>query len=297
MPSPDNNLPLPVTSHEIIKTGDAIEPINGTLFEIPNNENAKYYRAILTAALGSIPWVGGVFSTLITLQAESEQEQVNELQQMWLEEHREKIFALSGTFNEITRRLDEFCTNEQVKVIVLERIQSPEYINLVRETFKAWDEASTVDKRNYFKRLIINAAASNLCTDDMIRIFIKWIGQYHEYHIQIISAVYNNHGITLGGIWEKIFANGNERPRENSASADLYRTLIRDLQMGGVIRGRREVNYEGEFIKKSTRGSGRNQSSNVMKSSFDDEDDQELSELGAQFVSYVLQDLVLRLEK
>jgi len=262
--------------------------------DLGGSENGKYYRAILSAALGSIPAVGGVFSAMISLQAEKEQGQLNELLKLWVGDQKEKLEILSTTLHDITTRLDELCTNDEVKAVVLERIQSPEYLNLVRETFRAWDEAATLDKKDKFKKLITNAAAIKLCTDDMVRIFIKWISQYHEYHIQIIGLVYDNPGISPGAIWDTIFANGEQRPKENSARADLYRTLIRDLQTGGVIRQRREVTPDGQFRTK--KGQRSSTPKGIMKSPFDDHDEFELSELGQQFVQYVLQDLVPKLE-
>lgn len=292
----DDKLPKKANQDNKPVKQDALEKIgNGILSELRNKDHAKYYRAILSAALGSIPWVGGVYAALISLQAESDQEEVNNLQKMWLMEHKEKIINLGQTLKDITKRLDDFCTNTEAEKIVLNRIQSPEYLTLVRETFRAWDEASTFDKRDKFKKLITNAAAIELCTDDMIRIFIKWIAEYHEYHISIISVVYKNPGISLGSIWDQVFGKeGEGRPRENSAEADLYRTLIRDLQLGGVIRQQRDVNYAGQFVKKSTKGKS-SASSSVLKSSFDDDDEMELSELGGQFVRYVLEELVPRI--
>lgn len=283
---------------EEVKKQENIKPIEESLLpELKDNNNAKYYRAILSAALGSIPWVGGVYSTLLTIQAQSEQNEINELQKMWLQEHREKIIVLGKTLKEITVRLDDFCKNTEVEEMVRTRIQSPEYLTLVRETFRAWDEASTADKRDKFKKLITNAAVVELCTDDMVRIFIKWIAQYHEYHLLIMGKVYKNPGVSLGTIWDDIFAQDEkERPREDSAKADLYRTLIRDLQLGGVIRQQRDVNYDGQFVKKSTKGKSPLSRSNVMKSSFDDSDELELSELGRQFVHYVLDDVVPQIE-
>ncbi len=257
---------------------------------IKGDKKNMYYRAVLGAALGSIPWIGGVYSTLINLQAESEQNKTNDLHKIWLLEHQEKIVILGETLRSVISRLDEYSKAGDVEELIIKRIQSAEYLGLVRETFKSWDEASTREKREMFRRLITNAAAIELCTDDMVRIFIKWIAQYHEYHILIMTEIYRNPGITLGEIWDNIFAqDGRQRPCENSAEADLYRSFIHDLQLGGVIRQQRNVNDQGQFLKKSRKSRSQ---SNVMKSSFDDEDEQELSELGSQFIHYVLEDVV-----
>lgn len=269
----------------------------GILSSLKNEEHAKYYRAFLVAALGSIDWIGGVYSALIALQAESEQGKLNDMQKIWLSEHKDRLVNLESTLKDVVVRLDEFCTNTEIEEVVLKRIQSPEFLTLVRETFRAWDEASTLEKRDKFKKLITKAAAIELCSDDKVRIFIKWIAQYHEYHLSIIAAVHHNPGISLGAIWDNVFAQGKGRPRENSSEADLYRTLIRDLQLGGVIRQQREVSPEGEFYKKSTRGKSSSSQSSFMKSSFDDDDEMELSELGSEFVHYVLDELVPRISE
>ena len=86
-----------------------------------------------------------------------------------------------------------------------------------------------------------------------------------------------------------------ERPREDSAQADVYRLLIRDLSTGGVIRQHRETDASGQFIKKSTRGRSRS-SSRVMTSAFDDTEPYELTELGSQFVHYTMNEVTPRIE-
>lgn len=41
-----------------------------------------------------------------------------------------------------------------------------------------------------------------------------------------------------------------QTPREDSAEADLFKLLIRDLSTGGVIRQERDVNQLGQFVRK-----------------------------------------------
>lgn len=270
-----------------VKKQDTLKPFEENILpELKNSGDAKYYRAIVSAALGSIPWVGA----LITLQAESKQNKINDLQKIWLMEHKDKILNLGRTLREITLRLDEFSKSSEVVEVVRERIQSPEYLTLVRETFYAWDEASTVEKQEKFKKLITNAAAIELSSDDIIRVFIKWIRDYHEYHLQVVAEIYRNPGITRGAIWDNLFG---ERPQENTAEADLYRYLIRELNLGGVIRQQRDVNAYGEFVKKKQPKRG---SRETMTSAFDDEEEYELSELGSQFVHYVMEDVVPQID-
>lgn len=87
----------------------------------------------------------------------------------------------------------------------------------------------------------------------------------------------------------------DKRPREDSAEADLYKRLIRDLSTGGVIRQSREIDSNGRFYTKSTKGRSRTRSIYV-KSAFDDVDPYELTELGTQFVHYTMSDVVPRID-
>ena len=82
----------------------------------------------------------------------------------------------------------------------------------------------------------------------MVRLFIDWISQYSEMHFRVIGAIYNSDGISRGEVWRKI---GRGGVREDSADADLYKLLFRDLSTGGIIRQHRDVDYHGNFIPKA----------------------------------------------
>lgn len=69
----------------------------------------------------------------------------------------------------------------------------------------------------------------------------------------------------------------------DSAQADLYRMLIRDLSTGGVIRQARESDGYGRFMKKR-RLPRRMAASNTMEFAFEDSKPYVLMELGSQFV-------------
>ena len=124
--------------------------------------------------------------------------------------------------------------------------------------------------------------------------FIDWIGQYSELHFQVIGAIYNSGGISRGAIWRKI---GKGQVREDSADADLYKLLFRDLSTGGVIRQHRETDYHGNFIAKppAKRAGGSASGSKTLTSAFDEEDQYELTELGQQFVHYAMNELTPRI--
>jgi hypothetical protein len=266
-----------------IKIEKAEKKIQEQLTEITTAQNKnRVYRFILSA-LSSIPWVGGFLSASAALHAETEQSKINDIQRLWLQEHEEKIGKLGLTIYGIISRIESFDSTAQ------ERMESPEYQDIVKKGFRVWDNSDTDEKRNYITNLLSNACASRLCTDDVIRLFIDWIGLYHEAHFYVIKEIFHNKGITRGQIWDRI---RGTRPREDSAEADLYKMLIRDLSMGGVIRQFRQTNYYGQFVKKTTHNSG----SSVMTSAFDSSEPYELTELGKQFVHYTMTEVVPKLE-
>lgn len=246
----------------------------------------KKYARFVVAALSSIPWIGGVLAAAASWSAEKDQEGINELQRLWLEEHREKVKELSGTLADIFIRLDNFGDEVQA------RIESPDYLALVKKSFRAWDEADTKEKKQMLKKLITNAGAITLCADDLVRLFIHWIEQYHETHFMVIKQIYKHPGITRGQIWDNIHG---RRPREDSAEADLFRYLIRDLNIGGVIRQERDVDVQGRFLRRETRGQSHGSASPVMESAFEATKPYVLTQLGAQFVHYVMEDVVPQL--
>jgi len=265
---------------------ELLEPSQEALVQrLSDGKNRKYVR-FLVAALGSIPWIGGFIAASASLAAEREQQKVNDLQQVWLQEHKEKIAELHDTLGDIFRRLDNF--GDQIQ----ERIESPEYLALVRKAFRSWDEADTQEKKLMFKRLIMNAGAIQLCDDDLIRLFLHWVELYHETHFVVVRAIYRSHRITRGQLWNVI--RGKPRPREDSYEADLFKYLIRDLSTGGVIRQERQTDGYGNFVKKES-AARRLPAGNVMKSAFDDTEFYVLTDLGAKFVHYVMEDVAPQL--
>jgi hypothetical protein len=269
-----------------ITEAELLEPSQEALVRrLSEGKNRKYVR-FLVAALGSIPWIGGFIAASASLNAEREQQSINDLQHVWLEEHKGKIAELRDVLSDIFRRLDNF--GDQIK----ERIESPEYLSIVRKTFRSWDEADTHEKKLMFKRLIMNAGAIQLCDDDLIRLFLHWIELYHETHFVVVRAIYRNKRITRGQLWNVIRA--KPKPREDSYEADLFKYLMRDLSTGGVIRQERQTDASGNFVKKES--SGHRQSAGyTMKSAFDDSEYYVLTDLGAKFVHYVMEEVAPQL--
>lgn len=247
---------------------------------------SKVARGALQAA-SIAPYVGGIFSAVVGAWSEKEQERVNKFFEQWFKMLQDELKEKEETLVEILARLD--LKDEKVK----ERIESPEYQSLLRKTFREWSGAESKEKRVYIRNILANAASTDMTSDDVIRLFLDWTNMYSELHFKVIGAVYNSGGITRGGVWRKL---GRKTVREDSADADLYKLLFRDLSMGGIVRQFRETDYGGNYLKKGTKGAPRGSSSTTMKSAFDDDESYELTQLGQQFVHYAMTDLPLKID-
>jgi hypothetical protein len=244
-------------------------------------------RCILNLLGGFIPLAGPTMSAAAGIWSEREQQQFNRVFAEWLKLQDQEIKEIGITIIDIMSRLD--AEDDRVR----ERIQSKEYLSLVRKCMRDWSAAESEQKRALIRNLLSNAAASSICSDDVIRMFIDWIDQYTEAHFAVIGAVYNSNGITRFGIWQKVHG---QSVREDSADADLFKLLIRDLSMGGIIRQHRDVDYYGNFITSRRQRRPGTSSSSTAVSAFDDEKGYELTELGRQFVHYTMNELALRIE-
>ncbi|MBM3578076.1 MAG: hypothetical protein FJX40_10530 [Alphaproteobacteria bacterium] len=245
-------------------------------------------RAVLNAASGAIPLVGGILSAGAGAWSEHEQEKINNFFEHWLKMLQEEMAEKAQTILEIMARLD---MNDEKTA---ERVASPEYQSLVRKAFRDWAGAESEEKRKAVRNILVHAADASLTSDDVVRLFLQWISTYSELHFKVIRSIYNDAGVTRARIWEKV---GKEEVREDSAEADLFKLLIRDLSTGGIIRQHREKDYAGNFLRKPAQRSRKNVPvSNVMESAFEDTKGYELTELGQQFVHYAMTDLPIRIQ-
>ena len=252
-------------------------------------KTAKAARGTLQVVGGAVPLVGGILSAIAGAWSEHEQEKVNRFFEQWVRMLRDELREKEATVVEIMSRVN--LQDERIAA----RVESKDFQSLVKKTFRDWAGVESEEKRVLIRNILANAASSTMSSDDVVRMFIDWIGQYSELHFQVIGAIYNSGGITRGAIWRKI---GKGPVREDSADADLYKLLFRDLSTGSVIRQHRETDYYGNFIakphaKKSTGSSG---AQKTLTSAFDDEDQYELTDLGQQFVHYAMTDLTPRIE-
>jgi len=248
-------------------------------------EQSKLRKALQIA--GAVPEIGGIFSAIASHWSEKEQSRVNEFFRAWVQMLEDELREKEVTIIEIMARLD--LTDQAIN----ERVESPEYQALLKKTFREWAGAESEEKRVLIRNIMSNAAASSLTSDDVIRMFLDWIKNFSEMHFQVIGVVYNSNGISRGEMWRRI---GQGPVREDSAEADLFKLLIRDLSMGSIIRQHRETDYHGNYIKKTPKRTQKGQGSGTMKSAFDDEEQYELTDLGQQFVHYAMTELTVRIE-
>ena len=237
------------------------------------------------ACLGGVPAVGGVFGAGAGAWSEAEQAYFNKILSSWLKLQEDEIKEIGKTLIEVMIRLDK--NDENIR----KRIESPEYLSLIKKCFRDWSAAESEEKRGLIRNLLCNAAGGEkICGDNVIRLFIEWIDRYSEGHFSIIRAVYKAPGITRYIMWQQI--HGAE-VREDSAEADLFKLLVHELSVGRIIRQHREADYNGRFLKQRHRSSS--QSSNYMTSAFDDGKEYEITELGRWFVHYTMNEMVPRI--
>lgn len=251
----------------------------------PSNKK-RLAEQFALAALGSIPWIGGFLGAIANFKSEEGNIKLNSLQTKWLEEHHKKLENLNSTLNVIAKRF------EQLGEDINERLESEEYLDLVRKSFRVWNDADTQEKRQLVSNMITNAVSSKICSDDIIRLFIDWLNIYHEVHFQVIRIIYQNPGVTRYEIWMELH---EIIPREDSAEADLYKMLIRDLSTGGVIRQARNTTEDGQFLKQRHAPQAKRGTS-TLESAFENTKSYVLTELGKQFVHYTMNEVVTKLD-
>lgn len=254
--------------------------------EEPEEKNWKKAARGALQVAGAVPFAGGLFSAAAGFWSEREQQRLNDFLKQWIKMLEDELREKQRTIAGIAVRL-----NLQDEKIA-ERVRSDEYQALVKKAFRDWAGTESGKKQEFVRNILSNAASASLTSDDVVRLFLDWLHTYSELHFAVIGEIYNNNGITRGQIWDRL---GKARPREDSAEADLYKLLFRDLSTGGVIRQHRETDYAGNFIKKQRpRGSG--SADPRLKSAFNDDDGYELTALGQQFVHYAMNEITPKVE-
>jgi hypothetical protein len=254
---------------------------------LKNGIGPKAARMALSIIGGMIPFAGGILSGSAAIWSEAESQNFQKVISAWIKLQEEEIKEIGKTIFEIMVRLD---LNDQK---TYERIQSPEYLGLIKKSFRDWSAAESEEKRVLIRNLLSNSASCDLTKDDVIRLFIDWIDIYSESHFKVIKEVYKHfdNGITRQEIWSNIYG---QSVREDSPEADLFKLIIHDLSVGHVIRQFRPTDYYGNFIKQST--TRKSTHSGAYTSAFEETKPYVLTELGKQFVHYTMNEIVPRLE-
>lgn len=154
---------------------------------------------VVLSALGGIPVAGSIIGAAGTAWSEHDQNKFQRLLRSWLLLQEEEISSIGHTLAEVMLRIDY--TDENIK----SRIESPEYLTLVKKCFREWSATDSEEKRNLIRNLLVNAAAENqLCSDDILRMFIRWIDTYSEAHFRIIREIHKEPGSTRYEMWMNI---------------------------------------------------------------------------------------------
>ncbi len=263
---------------------------SGSVPELPKGApGSGIARITLNALSGAIPFAGGLLSAIAAEWSEQDQKRVNDFLLHWARMLAEEMREKEKTILEITARLD--MKDEKIA----ERVESPEYQSLLRKGFRDWAGTESEEKRILVRNILANAGGAKFVSDDVIKLFLEWVKAYSELHFAVVSAIYNSAGITRGGVWEKL---GRGEVREDSADADLFKLIFRDLSTGGIIRQHRETDGYGNFIQKAPQRHApqRTHGTRTMKSAFDESESYELTKLGDQFVHYAMTDLPVKIE-
>lgn len=251
----------------------------------------KWTRGAINAIGGAIPFAGGLFSAAAGVWGESEQESAMEALRAWMKMLEDEVREKQRTIVDIISRLDMH--DERIS----ERVKSSEYQSLLKKAFRNWAGTESRKKQEYIRNILTNSASTTFVSDDVVSLFIEWLQEYSELHFSVIGELYNHSGSSRRDIWHNL---GKEPVREDSAEADLFKLLIRDLSTGGIIRQHRETDYAGNFInRRAARPAARSTSGassvKIAKSAFDETERYELTALGEQFVHYAMTELTPRI--
>jgi len=243
-------------------------------------------RGTSPGAASAVPSAGDPLSALAGAWPEKDRESVERLMAHWTRMMRDELAEKKEIFIDIMTRLD-FRDEKVVK-----RLDSEAYRSLLRKSFRDWAGVESRRKRDIIRNVLTNAAATDKTSDDVIRLFLDWIGRYSDLHLKVIAAVHNSNGITRAGIWKQI---GQGFVREDSVDGDLFKLLIRDLSTGGIIAQHRDTDYYGNPVPESEQTHKRSDAA-TARTAFDDEDYFELTPLGEHFVHYAMNEIPPKIE-
>jgi hypothetical protein len=183
------------------------DEIDGEIPKLPEGaKGSGVARGALNVAAGAIPFAGGLLAAAAGAWSERDQKRVNDFLHHWTQMLAAEMKEKQQTILEITARLDMH--DEEIA----KRVESTQYQALLRKAFRDWAGTESEEKRIYVRNILTNAAASDIASFDVVKLFLEWIRDYSEYHFAVVTAIYNSAGITRGGVWRKL---GRVTVREN----------------------------------------------------------------------------------
>lgn len=252
------------------------------------NDNNRDEVIILDQdAQRALAYLSGIPSTTdqsvietVTDVSSKEQAQFHALINTWLHLQADEIREIGQTLLEVLKQLD--LSNKKIRF----RLESPQYLKLVRKSFRNWSTAESELKRRLMTNLLVNASIRTSSPDFVISMFIDWLDKYSDEHFRIIENLYHvdPKGLTRYQIWHQTYP---YQPGEDSAEADLFRMLILDLTTGHIIRQERGKDYHGNFMR--TVAKKDEVTHTTASPTFDNTKKYVLTELGKQFVTYAMQ--------
>ena len=254
-----------------------------------DSKGKRIAKAGLDVLAGAIPYAGGIVSAIKGAYQDKQQEKANAFLYNWISMLQDEMKEKQQTILEIMSRLD--FQDEKIA----DKVSSTDFQSLSKKAFREWGAAESEQKRIYIRNILSNTAAdtSGSYSYDVVRMFLDWIKTYSELHFRVVEAIYNQpEGISRFEIWNKL---GRQRVREDSADADLFRLVIRDLSTGQIIRQHRNITSDGQFIKQRS-GIGKSSASTLMESAFEPNKKYELTNLGKDFVHYAMSELPIKIE-
>jgi hypothetical protein len=199
---------------------------------------------------------------------------------VWLKLQEEEIRSMGQMLADVVVQLD--LKNKRIRT----RIESAEYLRLVKKSFRNWSTAMSEMKQSMIKHLLVSAATLRLAPDPVLEIFIDWIDTYTDEHFSVVYALAAaRQPMSRLEVWQSMH---EHIPAEDSADADMYKLVIHDLTTGHIIRQVREKDYFGRFVRQTpAKRAPTSALAPVLTSAFDDTKPYELTELGKQLVRYV----------
>lgn len=197
-----------MSSREIQALNHEKERFDKELTEALERGHGPLIARFALACLGGVPVVGGVFGGVAGGWSEKEQNHYNRVFASWLRLQEDELKEIAQTIAEILSRLN--LNNENIQ----KRIESPEYLSLLKKCFRDWSAAESEQKRVFIRNLLINAAAHKLCSDDVVRMFIKWIDIYSDFTLCCNSLRIQNRWLHKG----RDMARNSRSPRARGLS-------------------------------------------------------------------------------